>query len=225
MFNNENNTNFNIFIDNRQKESIINRKNGIYIIYDKLFLNAGDIIVSKEYLTNNLNIIDELTKMSSNPNYFPKIKHTQDQFIFNLVQILEDLYDNDNNEWTSFKLYFLVKPDFNKVYKFDIVKINEHFAKYPLEFVDQNIVKFYKNTGLLTAVGAFVFASFYDLENLKEMSLNIKKQINNNIQIINKNVHKDLNNTIINYTNKFDINSEIMLIIHADFDELKPMRI
>jgi hypothetical protein len=225
MFNNENNTNFNIFLDNRQKESIINRKNGICIIYDKLFLNAGDIRVSKEYLTNNLNIIDELTKMSSNPNYFPKIKHTQDQFIFNLVQILEDLYDNDNNEWTSFKLYFLVKPDFNKVYKFDIVKINEHFAKYPLEFIDQNIVKFYKNTGFLTAVGVFVFASLYDLENLKEMSLNIKKQINNNIQIINKNVHKDLNNTIINYTNKFDINSEIMLIIHADFDELKPMRI
>jgi hypothetical protein len=57
------------------------------------------------------------------------------------------------------------------------------------------------------------------------MSLNIKKQINNNIKIINQNVHKDLNNTIINYKNKFDINSEIMLIIHADFDELKPMKI
>jgi len=45
-------------------------------------------------------------------------------------------------------------------------------------------------------------------------------------EIINKNVHKDLNNTIINYTNKFDINpslpkageGEILLIIHADFD-------
>ena len=43
--------------------------------------------------------------------------------------------------------------------------------------------------------------------------------------LINKNVHKDLNNTIINYTNKFDINSEIMLIIHADFDKIKPMSI
>nr|AQU12778.1 hypothetical protein [Thelephora ganbajun] len=223
--NNENNTNLNIFLDNSQKESIINRENGIYKIYDNLFLNAGDIGVSKEYLTNNLNIIDELTKMSSNPNYFPQIKHTQDQFIFNLVKILEDLYDNDNNEWTFFKLYFLVKPDFDKFIRFDIVKMNEHFAKYPVEFIDENIVKFYKNTGLLTAVGVFVFASLYDIENLKKISLNIKKQINKNIEIINKNVHKDLNNTIINYTNKFDINSEIMLIIHADFDQIKPMSI
>lgn len=39
----------------------------------------------------------------------------------------------------------------------------------------------------------------------------------NNIEIINKNVHKDLNNTIIYYTNKFEINSEIMLTIHAEF--------
>jgi hypothetical protein len=221
MFNNENNTNFNIFLDNRQKESIINRENGIYIIYDNLYLNAGDIRVSKEYIKNNLNIIDELTKMFSNSNYFPKIKHTQDQFIFNLVKILEDLYDN--NECTFFKLYFLVKPDFDKFIRFDIVKMNEHFAKYPIEFIDENLVKFYKNTGLLTAVGVFVFASFYDIENLKKISLNIKKQINNNIKIINKNVHKDLNNTIINYTNKFDINSEIMLIIHADFDQIKFM--
>lgn len=102
--------------------------------------------------------------------------------------------------------------------------MNEHFAKYPIEFIDENIVKFYKNMGLLTAVG--VFSSFYDIENLKfkkKISLNIKKQINNNIKIINKNVHKDLNQTIINYTNKFDINSEIMLIIHADFDQIKPM--
>ena len=36
-------------------------------------------------------------------------------------------------------------------------------------------------------------------------------------------MHKDLNNTIINYRNKFDINSEIMLIIHSDFDKIEPM--
>jgi hypothetical protein len=71
----------------------------------------------------------------------------------------------------------------------------------------------------------FVFASLYDIENLKKISLNLKKQINKNIKIINNNVHKDLNNTIINYTNKFDINSEIMLIIHAEFDKIKPMSI
>ena len=202
--NNENNTNLSIFLDNSKKESIINRENGIYKIYDNLFLNAGNITV---------------------PNYYPLNNNTIDQFIFNLVKILEDLYDNDNNKWTFFKLYFLVKPDFDKFVKFDIVGINKHFDKYPLEFIDENIVKFYKNTGLLTAAGVFVFASLYDIENLKKISLDIKKQINDNINIINNNVHKDLNNTIINYTNKFDTNSEIMLIIHADFDQLKPMSI
>lgn len=223
--NNENNTNLSIFLDNSKKESIINRENGIYKIYDNLFLNAGNITVSKHYALNNNYTLDHLIKSLSTLNYYPLNNNTIDQFIFNLVQILEDLYDNDNNEWTFFKLYFLVKPDFDKFIRFDIVKLNEHFAKYPIEFIDQNIVKFYKNTGLLTAVGVFVFASLYDIENLKKISLNLKKQINNNIKIINNNVHKDLNNTIINYTNKFDINSEIMLIIHAEFDKIKPMSI
>ena len=56
------------------------------------------------------------------------------------------------------------------------------------------------------------------------MSSNIKSLISlrlNNIEIINKSVHEDFNNTIVNYTNKFDINNEIMIIIHADFDKIK----
>jgi hypothetical protein len=59
---------------------------------------------------------------------------------------------------------------------------------------------------------------------LTKLSLNIKKYIIENIKIINKNVHKDLNNTIINYTKQFDSNSEIMLIIHADFDKIEPIK-
>ena len=216
FLNNENNKNLSIFLDNSKKEFIINRKNGIYKIYDNLFLNAGNITVPKDYygLINN-NTIYQLILSLSTPNFSLK-SPTIDQFIFNLVQVLEDLYEN--NETTLFKLYFLVKPDFDKFIKFDIVKMNQHFDKYPLEFIDQNIVKFYKNTGLLTAIGVLVFSSFYDIKNLKEISLNNKRHILKNIKIINKNVDKDLNNTIINYTNKFDINSEIMLIIHADFD-------
>jgi len=65
-----------------------------------------------------------------------------------------------------------------------------------------------------------VFSSLYDFNNLTVISSNFKNIIKNNIEIINKNVHKDLNNTIVNYTNKFDINSEIMLIIQADFEEI-----
>jgi hypothetical protein len=65
-----------------------------------------------------------------------------------------------------------------------------------------------------------VFLSLYDFNNLTVISSNIKNTIIDNSEIINKNVHKDLNNTIVNYTNKFDINSEIMLIIHAEFDKI-----
>jgi hypothetical protein len=101
--------------------------------------------------------------------------------------------------------------------RFDIEKLNQHFAKYPLQFINQNIVKFYKNTGLLTAFGVGESVTFYDYSDFTRISSIIKNTMINNIKIINKNVHKDLNNTIINYTNKFDINSEIMLIIHADF--------
>jgi hypothetical protein len=70
-----NNKNFNIFLDNSKKESIINRKNGIFKIYDNLFLNAGNIP-----FPNHLKI------------------NTRDQFIFNLAKVLKDLHDNKNNE-------------------------------------------------------------------------------------------------------------------------------
>jgi hypothetical protein len=59
--------------------------------------------------------------------------------------------------------------------------------------------------------------TFNDYNDLTGISSTIKNTIIDNIEIINKNVHKDLKNTIVNYTNKFNINSEIMLIIHADF--------
>lgn len=101
------------------------------------------------------------------------------------------------------------------------VKLNEHLSKYSLEFIDENIVKFYKNTGLLNVSGILVFLPFYDINNLIRLSSNIKKHFIKNIEIINNNVHKDLNNSIINYKNKFDVNSEIMLMIHADFDTIE----
>ena len=53
------------------------------------------------------------------------------------------------------------------------------------------------------------------------MSKDIKNVVNKNIEIINKSVHKDLNNTNINYNSKFDTSNEIMLIIHADFNIIK----
>jgi hypothetical protein len=186
------NNKWNLILDNSKNKSIINRENGIYKIYDNIFLNEGQV-------SNSQDINNKIT----------------DKFILNLADILEDL--DNNNVLTVFKLNFLVKPDLNRFIKFDIVKLNQHFAKYPNLFINQNIVKFYKNTGLLTSFGIGESLSFYEFDELIGISSIIKNIIIENTETINKNVHKDLNNTIINYTNKFDINSEIMLIIHADF--------
>lgn len=184
-----------LFIDNSNENSIKNRENGIYKIYSNIYLNAGTVINDHD------------------PNY-GKI----DKFTLTLAEILEDLYDNNDNVNTVFNLYFLYKPNLESGKILNFVKLNEHFSKYPLEFIDENIVKFYKNTGLLNVSGILVFYPFYDINNLIQISSGIKKDFIQNIEIINNNVHKDLNNTIINYTNKFDVKSEIILMIHADFD-------
>lgn len=131
-------------------------------------------------------------------------------FLSNLTDILEELYDNDNNEDTIFTLYFLIKPSLNS----NFVELIKHFNKYPTNFIQDNIVFFYKNTGLLCSTNVIVFYTIYDINNLKKISLDIKGQILNNIKTIKDNTHKDLGNTIINY-NTVDINSEIMLIIYA----------
>lgn len=130
------------------------------------------------------------------------------------------MHDNLDNENTVFNLYFIVKPSLESGKIINFIKLNEHFSKYPLEFIAENIVKFYKNTGLLKVSGILVFYPLYDINNLIQISSGIKAHFIQNIEIINNNVHKDLNNTIINYTNKFDVNSEIILMIHADYDTI-----
>ena len=64
-----------------------------------------------------------------------------DEFIFKLAIIIDELHENYN---TVFNLYFIIKPAAlqEKTIKFDIEKINEHFNKYPLEYIHSNIVKF-----------------------------------------------------------------------------------
>src|SRR5258705_667815 len=88
-----------IYLNNKNSNSIINRENGIYKIYDNIYLN--------------------------------------DHFLQNLVDLLEDLYDN--NEFTIFDLYFLIKPDFNHVIKFDVVNLNKHLSKFPAHILDKEI--------------------------------------------------------------------------------------
>lgn len=134
--------------------------------------------------------------------------------------MLEDLYDN--NEFTVFHLYFLAIPKDTDIYIY-FPKLMDHLNKYPIEYIisEENITRFYKNIGLINATNLLVFASIYDIENLKNISKSIKLMINKNIKVINKNVYKDLNNTIINFNTKVDVNLEMMLIIYADFDKME----
>ena len=96
--------NLSIYLDNSEKESIVNRKNGIYKVYDNLFLNSGEVF-----------------------NTYGSKHDRIDKFLLNLTQILEDLYDNDNNEYTVFSLYFIIKPDFKKNPEIWYLKINTTF--------------------------------------------------------------------------------------------------
>lgn len=117
-------------------------------------------------------------------------------------------------------IFFTISKDSN--INIDLSKLMLHLNKYPIEYImnEENITRFYKNIGLITAIKVLVFISLYDIENLRNISRNIKLEINKEIKVINKNVHKDLNNTIINFNTKVDLNSEIMLLIYADFDKM-----
>lgn len=94
-------------LDYSDKESIIKRESGIYKYYNNVFLNSGS-------------------------TYDYEYRRTVDNFSYDLNKILNDLFDN--NEFTEFRLFFLVKPDPNKyrIIKFDIEKLMLHFIKYPV---------------------------------------------------------------------------------------------
>ena len=114
----------------------------------------------------------------------------KDIFINNLINVLEDLYDN--NEFTVFQLYFLILPK-DRNYHLNLEKLIKHLSKYPIEYIidNENITKFYKNIGLISAMYVLVFISIYDIDNLNKISREIKKGINNNIKLINENIYKD----------------------------------
>ena len=138
--------NLSIYKDYSKNKSILNRINGIYKVYDQLFLNEGYTVNTYDINENN---IDKFTF---------KLTHISPKKKIYFFFWQEDLHDNINNISTAFNLYFIIKPDFNKTIKFDIKNLNKHFAKYPLELIDNNIVKFYKNTGLIAVNGILVFS-------------------------------------------------------------------
>ena len=101
--------------------------------------------------------------------------YINDNIVDKITEILEDLYVN--NEFTEFNLHFLIKPNFNKNVKYDIVKLNEHLSQYPSHFLNENITRVYKNTGLINSTSILVFFSLYDINNLNQISKDIFKDI------------------------------------------------
>ena len=75
--------------------------------------------------------------------------YLNDKFSTDIVDLLEDLYDN--NEFVIFKLYFIDIGSHNNI-NVELPKFAEHFHKYSSQFIQDNIVRFYKNTSV---VGAF----------------------------------------------------------------------
>jgi hypothetical protein len=143
-------------------------------------------------------------------------------FIINFTNVLEDLYDN-NYDYTVFNMYFIINPlSFNLTGHIDLIKLIEHLNKYPIEYIrdENNITKFYKNIGFINALKILLFLSIYDINNLTKMSININSEFYRNIKIINEKVNKDLGNTIINYDTKINPNSELILLIYADFTSM-----
>jgi hypothetical protein len=85
----------------------------------------------------------------------------------------------------------------------DLPNLMLHLNQFPIEYNinEKNITRFY--IGLITAINVLVSLSIYDIENLRNISKNMK--LKKAIKVINKNMHKDLNNTIFN--TKVDLNS------------------
>lgn len=123
-----NNTNFELILDNSNKESILNRNSDVYKIYRNIYLS-------------------DITTTS-------KVEVNTNTFIENLAEVLEDLYDN--NEFVVFHLYFFRLP--KVTYELDLDKLMLHLNKYPLGYIidDKNITKFYKNIGLIRVHGLLV---------------------------------------------------------------------
>jgi len=186
---------FKTFFDNSNDKSIKNRECGIYKIYTNIYLNNKESQDNRSFSTDN------------------------NTFINNLTNILEDLYDNNQN--TVFGFYFFINPDaFHAEIEIDCTKLMKHLNSYPPDFILDNITNFYKNVGLTYTNKILVWFPTYDINNLQRISIKIRQEIFKKIKVINENVDKDLNNTIINYRSKVDSNSELMLFIYADFKSI-----
>jgi hypothetical protein len=144
-------------------------------------------------------------------------------FIENMVDILEELYDN--NEFVIFNLYFIEKLSkefklddkgtliYNGKFTVDIPELVNHFSKYPMQFLYDNIVDVYSKSGLVSCKSILVRLSNCDRNNLRDISKSIFLSIARNLNKIDSGV----GNNKINYIpcSNFD---DIFLLIAIDRD-------
>lgn len=95
----------------------------------------------------------------------------------------------------------------------DVEKLIKHFNKYPLEYIQDNIVKFHKNTGIVGCFYLFVWYSSYDSNNLRKRGHNNYDLLSNNINLINNNISKNYDNTIIHFNTPMSKDNELLLFI------------
>jgi hypothetical protein len=136
-------------------------------------------------------------------------------FIENLTDILEDFYDN--YAFSNFRLHFIYK---GKIRQYDYLHLINHLSQYSVDLMNNKDIKtrIFKNVGLIFACEVFVFFPTYDLTNLKNIATSLKSIIHDSIKLINKNVYKDLGNSVVNFNNKIDYNDELCLVISVNFN-------
>lgn len=138
--------------------------------------------------------------------------YLNDMFKYNIGDILEDLYDN--NEFVIFKLYYIRKPSGS--FTIDENKLFKHLDRYPMEFISENLTMFHKNMGLVGCMYVMVWASVYDINNLILIAYKMREKLLSNIAEINKNINVDYGNTIVNFNTPMDLLNELYLFIGVD---------
>lgn len=181
-----------------------------------------------DYVDNKVVLIDWSKNKDSNLYMMYDISLVKD-FIENMVDILEELYDN--NEFVIFNLYFIEKLSkefklddkgtliYNGKFTVDIPELVNHFSKYPMQFLYDNIVDVYSKSGLVSCKSILVRLSNCDRNNLRDISKSIFLSIARNLNKIDSGV----GNNKINYIpcSNFD---DIFLLIAIDRDHYHWMK-
>jgi len=187
----------------------------------------GGINQKREFSTINNPSISLITDNTKSHNFINRentlykvyYMYYDSQFNKNITSILENMYDN--NEFVVFNMYFLISPE-NRDFIIDADKLLSHMNKFDTDVLNNQIVKVFKNTGMVLAQSIVVGLSLYDENNLKSISKSIRINMINNIKEINQFVHEDFHNTVLNFDKPINLEKDdVIIVIGANFDILK----